>query len=378
MSLMNIQLKDAYQGKTVLLTGHTGFKGSWLSEWLLILGARVVGIALTPDTQPSLFDQLGLAERVEHNILDIRESQALKDKVLETQPDFIFHLAAQPLVRRSYIEPVETWGTNVMGTVHLLEAMRELDQQYKQSKKTCASVFITTDKCYENRDWLHGYREEDPLGGFDPYSSSKAATELAIAAYRRSFFSVEAANQVPRIGIASARAGNVIGGGDWAQDRIIPDCIRSLAEEKPILIRNPNSTRPWQHVLDPLAGYLQLAVKQASALQASDISELKKYCDAYNFGPAVTSNQPVKKLVNEMLKTWPGEWYSDSDPSAPHEAGLLSLNWDKSYHQLGWVPKWGFEDAIGRAVGWYQDQIKRGEDALDLVRRDIIEFTEAQ
>ena len=378
LSSLETQLKKAYEGKTVLVTGHTGFKGSWMSEWLLMLGARVVGIALPPDTDPALFDQLGLAERLEHQILDIRDSQALKRRVLEAQPDFILHLAAQPLVRLSYTEPVETWETNVMGTVNLLDALRELDQHYAQSHKTCASVFITTDKCYENREWLHGYREEDALGGYDPYSSSKAAAELAIAAYRRSFFSVETANQAPRIGIASARAGNVIGGGDWAQDRIIPDCIRNLAESKPIPIRNPNATRPWQHVLEPLAGYLQLAAKQASALQADDADEAKKFCDAYNFGPAVTANQPVKTLVEEILKTWSGEWRDESDPLAPHEAGLLSLNWDKAYHQLGWSPKWGFEDTIERTIAWYQHKIRNGGDALKLVRQDITDFSAAQ
>lgn len=371
MSLLHTQLKDAYQGKTVLLTGHTGFKGSWLSEWLLMLGARVVGVALPPDTEPALFNQLGLAERLDHYILDIRDRQALKTSVLETQPDFIFHLAAQPLVRRSYSEPVETWDTNVMGTVHLLDTLRELDQQYKQSKKTCASVFITTDKCYENREWLHGYREEDALGGYDPYSSSKAAAELAISAYRRSFFSVEAANQAPRIAIASVRAGNVIGGGDWAQDRIIPDCIRSLADGNPVPVRNPGATRPWQHVLEPLAGYLQLAARQASALRANDIGELKKFCDAYNFGPAVTANQPVEKLVDEIFKTWPGQWRDESDPSAPHEAGLLSLTWEKAYHQLGWAPRWDFAKTIERTVCWYKRQTKEKVDAQSLIQEDI-------
>jgi CDP-glucose 4,6-dehydratase len=371
MSRLHTQLKDAYQGRTVLLTGHTGFKGSWMSEWLLMLGARVVGIALPPDTKPALFDQLCLAERMEHHIIDIRDRPALKDKVLETQPEFIFHLAAQPLVRRSYSEPVETWETNVMGTLHLLDALRELDQQYKQSKKTCASIFITTDKCYENREWLYGYREEDSLGGYDPYSSSKAAAELAIAAYRRSFFSVEAANQAPRIGIASARAGNVIGGGDWAKDRIIPDCIRNLAEGQPIPIRNPYATRPWQHVLEPLAGYLKLAARQASALEAGDIGELKKFCEAYNFGPAVPANQPVKKLVEEIFKTWPGEWRDKSDPVAPHEAGLLSLTWEKAYHQLGWEPRWGFEHTIERTVCWYKRQVTEKVNANSLVQVDI-------
>lgn len=378
MSNLQTQLKATYQGKTVLLTGHTGFKGSWLSEWLLLLGARVVGIALPPDTEPALFNQLGLAERLEHNILDIRDREALTAKVLETQPDFLFHLAAQPLVRRSYTEPVETWDTNVMGTVHLLDALRELDKHYAEIHRNCASVFITTDKCYENREWLHGYREEDPLGGYDPYSASKGAAELAIAAYRRSFFPVERVSQAPCIGIASARAGNVVGGGDWAQDRIIPDCIRNLAEGRPIPVRNPNATRPWQHVLEPLAGYLQLATQQSSALQTTDVRELQKYCEAYNFAPAVSANQSVEKLVKEIFQTWPGKWRDESDPSAPHEAGLLSLAWDKAYHQLGWAPRWGFAATIQRTITWYQQRIEQGGDPFELVRRDIMDYATGQ
>ena len=211
MSSLQEQLALAYKGKTVLVTGHTGFKGSWLCEWLLMLGARVVGVALPPDTEPALFNQLGLSERLDHNILDIRDRQALKAKVLETEPNFVFHLAAQPLVRRSYTEPVETWATNVMGTIHLLEALRELDGAYSKNGKTCATVFITTDKCYENREWLYAYREVDTLGGYDPYSSSKAGAELAIAGFRQSYFNPASADQLPCIGIASARAGNVIG-----------------------------------------------------------------------------------------------------------------------------------------------------------------------
>ena len=370
MNDLQAQLKSAYQGKTVLLTGHTGFKGSWLSEWLLMLGARVVGVALPPDTEPALFDQLGLAERLEHNILDIRNREALKGKVLEAQPDYVFHLAAQPLVRRSYSEPVETWDANVMGTVHLLDALRSLDQHYADSQKTCASVFITTDKCYENREWLHGYREEDPLGGHDPYSASKAATELAISAFRRSFFPTNG-RSLPRIGIASARAGNVIGGGDWAQDRIVPDCIRHLQRGEPIPLRNPQATRPWQHVLEPLGGYLQLGAAQQQALQSRNPDSIHHYCGAYNFGPAVTANQSVQKLVKEILQTWAGEWLDLSKGSAPHEAGLLSLSWDKAFHHLGWQPCWSFEETVRRTVDWYKGQFGGRANPLELVKADI-------
>ena len=374
MSDLQTQLREAYQGKTVLLTGHTGFKGSWLSEWLLMVGARVVGVALPPDTEPALFDQLGLAERLEHNILDIRNREALKSKVLEARPDFVFHLAAQPLVRRSYSEPVETWDANVMGTVHLLDALRELDENYAGSQKTCASVFITTDKCYENREWLHGYREEDPLGGYDPYSASKAAAELAISAFRRSFFPTKNGRSLPRIGIASARAGNVIGGGDWAQDRIIPDCIRHLQRGEPIPLRNPQATRPWQHVLEPLGGYLQLAAAQQQALQTRNPESIRRYCGAYNFGPAVMANQSVQRLVEEILQTWAGEWQDRSQGDAPHEAGLLSLTWDKAFHLLGWQPRWDFPTTIERTVAWYRLATETNQPVRDLTRRDITNY----
>ncbi|MEX0383159.1 CDP-glucose 4,6-dehydratase [Spiribacter sp. 1M153] len=371
VSSLETQLRKAYEGKTVLVTGHTGFKGSWMSEWLLMLGARMVGIALPPDTDPALFDQLGLAERLEHHIVDIRDRQALKTRVLEAQPDFIFHLAAQPLVRRSYAEPVETWDANVMGTIHLLDALRELDQRYAQSDKTCASVFITTDKCYENREWLYGYRESDPLGGYDPYSASKAAAELAIAAYRRSFFPVESVTTAPRIGIASARAGNVIGGGDWAPDRIVPDCIRHLNGGDSVPVRNPAATRPWQHVLEPLGGYLQLAARQRQALESQDPAAVQATCAAYNFGPELTANQPVSALVEQLLQHWPGRWTDQSDCSDPHEAGLLNLAWDKAYQQLGWRPRWDFATTVERTVGWYRRQIADQVDALTLVQGDI-------
>ena len=239
-------LRQTFSGKIVWLSGVSGFKGAWLAEWLLSLGAEIRGFCLPPPTQPSLFDQTGLASRIVWDCADLRDANAVRNSLLEAQPDFVFHLAAQPLVRLSYREPVETWETNVMGTIHVLEALRQLD-------KACAAVLVTTDKCYDNREWVHGYREEDALGGHDPYSSSKAGCELAIASWRRSFF-----NGHP-VKVASARAGNVIGGGDWAQDRILPDCVRALAAGAPIEVRNPGAVRPWQHVLESLSGYLCLA-----------------------------------------------------------------------------------------------------------------------
>ena len=336
----------AFQNKTVWLSGHTGFKGSWLAEWLLSLGAKVHGYALTPPTNPALFDQLGLASRMEHQIADVRDAAAVRASILAAQPDFVFHLAAQPLVRPSYESPLETYATNVMGTAHVLDALRGLE-------KPCAAVMVTTDKCYENREWLHGYREEDPLGGYDPYSSSKAAAEIAIASWRRAFF-----GKSP-VRIASARAGNVIGGGDWALDRIVPDCIRALRAGQPIGIRNPKATRPWQHVLEPLSGYLWLA-----ALLAKDAH----LATAFNFGPGLDSNRTVRDVVEQLLTHWPGEWRDESTPGSLHEASLLFLATDKAHHLLKWQPVWDFNETIRRTVQGY----RVGE-----IRAQIADYTTA-
>lgn len=326
-----------FAGKTVLVTGHTGFKGSWLAEWLLLLGAQVHGLSLAPESGPALFDQLGLASRVHHQIGDIRDASLVCRHIQQIQPDFVFHLAAQPLVRLSYKEPVETYATNVMGTVHVLDALRTLE-------KPCAAVMVTTDKCYENREWLHGYREEDPMGGYDPYSSSKGMAELAIAAYRRSFFAEHP------VKIASARAGNVIGGGDWAMDRIVPDCIRALQVGAPIGVRNPHATRPWQHVLEPLSGYLWLAACLSKATGSDS-----PLCSGFNFGPGHDANRTVGELVVEALKTWPGRWEDQSDPFAHHEAKLLQLSTDKANALLGWSAAWRFADAVRETVTWYRE-----------------------
>ena len=352
---------NAFRNRTVWLSGHTGFKGAWLAEWLLQQGATVHGYALPPATTPSLFEQLALAGRLRHEIGDVRDAAAVCRSIRQAQPDFVFHLAAQPLVRQSYAEPVETYAVNVMGTVHVLEALRAL-------QKPCAAVLITTDKCYENREWIYGYRENDPLGGYDPYSSSKAAAEIAIAAYRRSFF------QGHPVRIASARAGNVIGGGDWAADRIVPDCIRALARNRPIPIRNQAATRPWQHVLDPLSGYLCLAARlqatgarrqapgascQASGdnTQSPALRPLSPALDsAFNFGPTHEANRTVVELVEEILRYWPGgRWEDKSDPAAVHEAGLLQLSIDKAHALLGWSPTWGFATAVAQTVAWYRE-----------------------
>lgn len=351
---------DFYHGKTVLLTGHTGFKGSWLTEWLLMLGAKVTGLSLPPATKPALFEQLGLAERCGHRIGDIRDRDLVRRIVHDIRPDLVFHLAAQPLVRTSYAQPVETYETNVMGTAHVLDALRDADWP-------CAAVMITTDKVYENKESLHAYREDDPLGGYDPYSSSKACAELVIQSYRQSFFhpaeiarrAAKGAQSKGIVGIASARAGNVIGGGDWAQDRIVPDCIRALAKGEVIQVRNPNATRPWQHVLEPLSGYLLLGLKLHHAV-TKDLELLPSYASAFNFGPGATSNRPVRDLVREILKHWQGRWSDGSDPSAPHEAGLLNLCTEKAATTLQWGPHWSFEQTIAVTLSWYRTAHEQG------------------
>lgn len=339
-SPLNSLFGGIYRGKRVLVTGHTGFKGAWLAEWLLSLGAEVTGYALAPATEPALFTQLGLAGRLRHIVDDVRDLAALQKAMAETRPEFVFHLAAQPLVRLSYSIPVETYAVNVMGTVNVLEAVR-------LSGLPCTVVAITTDKCYENREWVHSYREEDPMGGYDPYSSSKGAAELVISAYRRSYFS--ATNSVVKL--ASARAGNVIGGGDWALDRIVPDCIRALRKGETIPVRNKIATRPWQHVLEPLSGYLWLGAVLANPSLSPFGNQLG---GSFNFGPALTSNRTVAELVQEILKHWPGRWEDRSDPLAVHEAKLLNLATDKAHHFLGWQPVWGFSQTITHTVGWYR------------------------
>jgi CDP-glucose 4,6-dehydratase len=346
-----------WRGKRVLLTGHTGFKGSWLAFWLLELGAEVTGLALPPETEPSLFAQLQLDRRLDHRLGDIRDAQAVADLVEEVQPHVVLHLAAQPLVRLSYAEPKATWDTNVMGTIHLLEALRPLQQ-------SCAAVLITTDKVYRNHEWLYGYRENDPLGGHDPYSSSKAAAELAIASWRSSFCG-DAPHQTPHLRVASARAGNVIGGGDWAADRIMPDLVRALEKGQPITVRNPLATRPWQHVLEPVGGYLILAEALAASAQRAT---------AFNFGPQLEANHSVRTLVEEALLHWPGSWEHQSNPDAPHEASLLNLVIDKAHHQLGWAPRWAFATTVARTLNWYR-RVQSGEaSAFECCQHDLAAY----
>lgn len=358
--LQAAQFSDAFRGKRVLVTGHTGFKGSWLCEWLLALGAEVAGLALEPPTTPSLFEQLGLAARMADHRVDVRDLESVCALVDAFRPDFVFHLAAQPLVRLSYTEPVSTFATNVMGTIHVMEALR-------RAKRPCIAVLITTDKCYENREWLYGYREEDPMGGHDPYSASKGAAEIAISSYRRSFFAGDSRHVL----IASARAGNVIGGGDWASDRIVPDCMRSLAAGAPIVVRNPSSTRPWQHVLEPLGGYLVLAAEIDAARAAGDEQRLDALCSGFNFGPVLDSNRKVGELVGEILRHWPGSWTDGSAPGQLHEAGKLNLSIDKAWHMLGWSPYWSFAECVARTVVWYRSAHENPDSALELTRAQL-------
>lgn len=360
-------LGRAYRGKRVWLSGHTGFKGSWLTRWLLELGALVHGYALKPETKPALFEQLKLNRQIEHEINDIRDTEKVEKSIRSFRPDFVFHLAAQPLVRRSYAIPVETYETNVMGTVHVLEAVRKYVASGK-APRVLPVVVITTDKVYENLENGRRYRETDRLGGRDPYSSSKAMAEQVVSSYRQSFF------QDGPVRLVSARAGNVIGGGDWAEDRIVPDAIHALAHEKPIPVRNPSSVRPWQHVLDPLNGYLTLAAalrypassirKPGFRIQDSRSRKCRNprslipypaYSGAYNFGPNRDANRTVGELVEEILNNWEGNWEKLKTSGAPHEAGLLQLDNSLARTELGWKPKWGFREAIAETTGWYQD-----------------------
>ena len=354
-----MSFSHTYRGKRVLVTGHTGFKGAWLCEWLLSLGANVSGFALQPPTKPALFDQLQLSGRIVDSRGDIRDAAAIAEWVRCVQPEFIFHLAAQPLVRLSYDQPVETYSTNVMGTVHLLEAARQLNGR-------CTIIAVTTDKCYENREWVHSYREEDPMGGHDPYSSSKGAAELVIAAYRRSYFS----SPNSAIRLASARAGNVIGGGDWALDRIVPDCVRALSKNEPIVVRNKVATRPWQHVLEPLSGYLWLG----SQLSKGDSQPLA-LASGFNFGPGLSSNRSVADLVAQITKYWPGQVDYQINPKSVHEAKLLNLAIDKSQHYLGWCPVWNFNRTIEETVGWYLRNQQDGKHGTAAAIAQIAAYT---
>jgi CDP-glucose 4,6-dehydratase len=338
-----------WSGKRVFVTGHTGFKGSWLSLWLQLMGAEVKGFSLLPPTTPSLFDEADVADGMQSEIGDIRDLNALSASMTAFRPEVLIHMAAQPLVRLSYREPVETYTTNVIGTVNVLEAARRCD-----SLK--AIVNVTTDKCYENREWVWGYREDEPMGGHDPYSSSKGCAELVTAAYRNSFFNSES-----QAALASARAGNVIGGGDWADDRLIPDILRAFEKGQSVVIRNPLATRPWQHVLEPLSGYLVLAEKL--------YHNGSEFAEGWNFGPRDVDVQPVEWILEHMVARWGdgANWALETDPQ-PREAQLLKLDISKAKAKLKWQPRWELSRALDSIVDWHQSWLSR-----DNMRKKTIE-----
>lgn len=342
-----------WRDKRVFLTGHTGFKGSWLSLWLQSMGANLCGFALEPPTTPALFMQANVGNGMSSIINDVRDYASLLAAMNSHKPEIVIHMAAQPLVRQSYIDPIETYSTNVMGTVHLFEAIRNVGS-------VRAVVNVTTDKCYENREWDWGYRENEPMGGFDPYSNSKGCSELVTSAYRQSFFSNG------QIAVASARAGNVIGGGDWATDRLVPDILRSFSAGVPVSIRSPESTRPWQHVLEPLSGYLILAERLYSHGQ--------EFAQGWNFGPHDDDVMPVSWIVKKMAAEWGNEadWKIDENPQ-PHEAKYLKLDISKAKAGLGWGPRWDLSQALSKIIYWQQGWIK-GENMQKLTLKQISEY----
>lgn len=328
-----------WQGKRVFVTGHTGFKGSWLCLWLEQLGAIVQGYALDSPTDVSLFEQANVATGMQSQISDIRDSEALASSIIRFQPEIVIHMAAQPLVRLSYAEPVETYSTNVMGTVHLLEAVRK-------SKSVRAVVNVTSDKCYDNKEWVWGYREDEPMGGYDPYSNSKGCAELVASAYRNSYFN-NAMYAEHGVALASCRAGNVIGGGDWAVDRLIPDILRAFEKNTPVVVRNPHAIRPWQHVLEPLSGYLLIAEKL--------FNHGPSYAEGWNFGPNDCDARPVDYIADKLVKLW-GEdacWQLDG-ADHPHEAGYLKLDCSKARQRLNWEPRWDLDKTLERIVKWHK------------------------
>ena len=346
--------QDFWQGKRVFLTGHTGFKGSWLSLWLTSLGATVKGYALSPPTMPSLFNEAKIDSIIDSQIGDIRHQDTLYNSMTTFNPDVLIHMAAQPLVRYSYNAPIETYEVNVIGTAKVLEVARSCINLK-------AIVNVTTDKCYENDGRSQGYKENDPMGGYDPYSSSKGCAELVASAYRRSFL------QDQGIGVASVRAGNVIGGGDWAEDRLIPDILRSFEKGRPVIIRNPKATRPWQHVLEPLSGYLILAQKL--------YENQNKYTEGWNFGPNKQDVKPVDWILDKMISKWPNSsWELDSN-SNPHEADFLKLDISKAESKLGWRPTWSLGQTLDKIIDWHQSWLNK-EDTSVICIKEIAQFTQ--
>jgi CDP-glucose 4,6-dehydratase len=348
-----------WKSRKVFVTGHTGFKGGWLSLWLLSMGAEVCGYSLAPSTKPSLYASLGLEKEMQSIIGDIRDAELLERALGSFAPEIVIHMAAQPLVRYSYDDPIETFSTNVMGTVHLLDAIRRTPQ-------VRAVVSVTSDKCYENREWVWPYREDEAMGGHDPYSSSKGCAELVTAAYRSSYFSPEKYSE-HEVAIASGRAGNVIGGGDWAPDRIVPDMVRAFTAGDAVTVRNPNAVRPWQHVLEPVAGYLTLAEQL--------IAKGTAVSGGWNFGPSESDSRPVQYLVSEIARMWgDGAQWEIAKEAGVHEAHFLSLDSSKARTYLGWRPRWTIHEALQKTVDWYREFYHHG-DARAITLRQIGEFT---
>lgn len=352
-------LRSVYEGKRIFLTGHTGFKGSWLLKVLSMLGAEVKGYSLSPQVDFSLYTAL-LGDTLCHSVIaDLRDKVKLTAAMTDFQPDFVFHLAAQPLVRLSYDLPAETFEINAIGTANVLDALKLLN-------KPCRAIMITTDKVYHNYEWIYPYRENDRLGGFDPYSASKACMELVIDSYRNSFFN-SANYSTHQKGVAVARAGNVIGGGDWAKDRLLPDIIRALYKNERIEIRNPNSIRPWQHVLEPLLGYLILGTKL--------VENPLTYSQAYNFGPNSNDALPVHQMVNLAIESWGnGEFFVSNDTNQPHEASFLKLDISKATHWLGWKPKFNATQALKYTVDWYKQFFSDKDTIIEFTEQQIIDF----
>lgn len=358
-------LENAFAGKSILVTGHTGFKGSWLCLWLHRLGAKVTGLSLAePPTDPNHFSQANVVELLESHIkADVRDDKAVGEAIRQSKPDAILHLAAQTVVRRGYREPLETFSTNVMGTASVLEAIRV-------ANRPCSVVIVTSDKCYENREQVWGYRETDPMGEKDPYGSSKGAAELVVRSYRDSYFPVSKIAQ-HGIKVASARAGNVIGGGDWTEDALIVDVIRALSQNKPVLVRNPNAYRPWNHVLQALSGYLTLTARLMSGDDSS-------FCSGWNIGPLPGNEIAVREVVDLMIEEWgEGSWIDGSDPNAPREAGILRLSIDKALWELNWKPCWDVRQSIRQTAKWYRHRQLHDGSIRNFSLGQITEYEEA-
>jgi CDP-glucose 4,6-dehydratase len=347
-----------WRGRRVFLTGHTGFKGSWLALWLSRLGAQIRGYALDPCTEPNIFNLASVGTVVEDVRGDVRDYAKLEASITEFGPEVVFHLAAQPIVRRSYADPVGTYGTNVMGTVHLMEAIRK-------TPSVRAVVCVTTDKCYQNQGWIWPYRETDPLGGYDPYASSKACAEIVSAAYRSSFFPIERLHE-HGVGLATARAGNVIGGGDWSEDRLLPDLVRGFISGQPVLIRRPNAIRPWQHVLEPLHGYMMLAEEL--------LAKHAKFASSYNFGPSDDDIWPVERVATKLVQMWGNgaSWIRDTVPSA-HEDHVLRLDASRARVELGWEPRLRIEAALEWTMAWYRAW-NQGDKMAEFTGNQIVEY----